>query len=146
MSDVSQRLKNRTRKRSERMVASGLLRSADVCEKCGEGCRKIIRSNGKPYSLLQMHHPDYNDASHILWLCHLCHMTIHGRISRPKVLKKSVITKATEPKKVKTPKVIRAPKKINILWAHNAYPGRDQARLSIEIAPDDALTRRAGKA
>jgi hypothetical protein len=127
---IFKRLKNAARKRSERMVLSGDLRSATICERCGDEPAPVMRSNGRRQSRMEMHHLDYNDPSQIEWLCKDCHMGVHGSRHRVKVDR--------IPRVAKTPIVPREPKQSkrpgNILWAHNAYPDRPRARASIEIS------------
>ncbi len=104
--DKLDRLKWRTRKRSERLVEKGLLRSPGYCEKCGIVPQIIMRTNGRPQSWLEMHHPDYSDETLIVWLCKECHLANHGK-------------KLRIPRPPKKPRVVQP-----VLWAHNAYGGK----------------------
>lgn len=78
------RLKNRTRARSRRLIKLGLLRNGAACEKCGDSPPSAVSSNGRPKSWIEMHHPDYRDPERIIWLCLGCHFSIHGKKLRSK--------------------------------------------------------------
>lgn len=93
-----QRLKWATRQQSKRLVARGVLRKAVECEKCGAAPQTAMRSNGRPQPWLEMHHPDYNDPTKIVWLCKKCHLGLHGQTLK-------VTPYLAEP----------------LMWAHNAY-------------------------
>lgn len=96
-------LKNKTRQKSHRLLANGILRRATCCARCAAVPPIIMRANGRPQSWLEMHHPDYSDEFNIVWLCKKCHLAVHGK--NLVAGGKQGIVQST-------------------LWAHNAYGGK----------------------
>jgi RNase P subunit RPR2 len=39
----------------------------------------ICKTNGEPGNKLLMHHVDYEDALHVIWLCENCHTKLHNK-------------------------------------------------------------------
>lgn len=61
--------RERTRRRTAQLIQAGVLVRPDTCERCdGDGGGFTI----------ECHHPSYDDAATIEWLCKVCHMAHHS--------------------------------------------------------------------
>lgn len=60
-----------------------------------------------------MHHPDYSDATKIVWLCKKCHLALHGA---------KLTVDQTKPQVVHP-----------VLWAHNAYGGKVFRKSPLDV-------------